>query len=120
LAKYGSPGDLGLNLKSSHVWLASAAYIHEGTKDWLPVIFSGFCTLQLSCAQFGAEAVAGFLGGRADRSTPPGQAWPTSLNGILKVQKFEIVPNGEQPYLHDLESIHALSIEMNYTSLQKS
>jgi hypothetical protein len=180
LAKHGSPGDLGLDLKSSHVWLASAAYIHEGTKDWLPRIFGGFCTLQLSYAQFAAEPAAGFLGGRADHSRPSGRASPTSLNSILKVEKFEIVPNGEQqnkwigtgefeeiivnwgysdsgyghafeggvsievpfghttavillrtdmqhpglgnglfvtlklPYLHDLASIHALSIEMNY------
>jgi hypothetical protein len=180
LAKYGSLSDLGLDLKSSPVWLASAAYIHEGTEDWLPRVFGGFCTLQLSYAQFGAEAAAGFLGGRADRSRPSGRASPTSLNSILKVEKFEIVPNGEQPnkwigtgefeeiivnwgysdfgygeafagglsietpfghttavillrtdiqhpdlgnglfvilklpYLHDLASIHALAIEMNY------
>jgi len=97
LAKYGSLVDLGLDLKSSRVWLASAAYIHEGTKDWLPRVFSGFCTLQLSYAQFAAEPVTGFLGGRADYSRPSGRASPTSLNSILKVEKWEVVPAGQQP-----------------------
>jgi hypothetical protein len=180
LAKYGPLTDLGLDLKSSPVWLASAAYLHEGTKDWLPPVFSGFCLLQLIEAQFTAEARARYLGGRADYSKPSGRDSPTSLADILKVEKREVVPSGEQeskwigtgefeqiivnwgyvdsgygeafegglsiqvpfghvtaivflrtdmrhlrlgyglhvilkiPYLHELEYIHALSIEMNY------
>lgn len=86
LAKYGSPSDLGLDLKSSHVWLASAAYIHDGTKGWLPRVFSGFCALQLSYAQFGADPASRFLGGRADRSRPSGRASPTSLERRLKIR----------------------------------
>jgi hypothetical protein len=41
--------------------------------------------------------VAGFLGGRADCSTPSGRVSPTSLADFFRVEKFAVVPGGQQP-----------------------
>jgi hypothetical protein len=95
--KYGSLSDFGVDLKSSIVWLSSTAYVHEGTRDWLPHVFARIAMLQPIHAQFTANAVAGFLGGRADYSTPSGRGSPTSLADFFKVEKFEVVPGGQQP-----------------------
>src|SRR5207249_1238724 len=68
--KYGSLTDLGVDLKSSIVWLSSAAYVHEGTKDWLPRVFAWFATLQFAHTQFAVGVLADSLGGRADHTAP--------------------------------------------------
>lgn len=97
-AKYGSLSEFGADLKSSNVWLSSAAYVHEGTKDWLPPVFASLAVLQLHFAEFAAGLVAESVdGGRADHTAPPGRALPASLANILKVLKFEFLPAGLQP-----------------------
>lgn len=97
VGEYVSLGEPGLDLTSSKVWLASTAYVYEGTKKWLPRFFADLGILQLTLSHFGADATTRLLGGKADRSTPPGRGSPTSLTNILKVEKLEIVPHGEQP-----------------------
>jgi hypothetical protein len=71
---YGSPSELGLDLKSSRVWLASTAYVHDGTKEWLPRLFAGLTVLHPIEAQFRADLVMPLLGGKTDRSGMLGRA----------------------------------------------
>lgn len=94
---YGSLTDLGVDLKSSIVWLSSAVYVHEGRKDWLPPVFAQFATLQFAHAQFFVEVLAKSLGGRADHTALPGRALPTNVPGILQVLKSDILPAAGQP-----------------------
>jgi hypothetical protein len=93
--RYGSRGGFGLDLKSSPVWLASTIYVHEDTKDWLPRLFAGLVVLQPIEAQFRADLAALLLGGKADRSRPPGGGPPASANDILGVDQF-IAHHGQQ------------------------
>jgi hypothetical protein len=77
--KYGVP----LDLKSSKVWLASTAYLHDGIKGWLPRFFSGLTVLQPIEAQFRVDPAKALLGGRPDHSNPPECNSETSLGDIL-------------------------------------
>ena len=95
LMQYGSPSEFGLDLKSSRVWLASTAYIHEFTKDWMTRLFAGLAVLQPIEAQFRADLAMLLLGGKADRSGPPGGASPTSVDDILGVDQI-IAFHGQQ------------------------
>jgi hypothetical protein len=95
LMQYGSPSECGLDLKSSRVWLASTAHIHESTKDWMTRLFAGLAVLQPIEAQFRADLAMLLLGGKADRSGPPGGASPTSVDDILGVDQI-IAFHGQQ------------------------
>ena len=88
LEQYGSPGEFGLDLKSTRVWLASTAYIHEDTKDWMPRLFAWLAVLQPIEAQYRADLAMLLLGGQADRSGPPGGASPRNLDDILGVDQI--------------------------------
>lgn len=97
LEKYGPLADFGVDLKSSIVWLSSTAYVHEGSKDWLPPVFAMFATLQFAHAQFLVDVLAKSLGGRADHTAPPGRTLPTSVAGILQILKSDILPAARRP-----------------------
>lgn len=75
------------DLKSSKVWLASTAPVHEGTRNWLPCLFAGLAILQPVESQFAADGIMRRLGGQADRSTPPGRGSPTNLDSIQGAEK---------------------------------
>ena len=96
LDKYEPLPELGLDLKSSKVWLASTAYVHEGIKAWLPRLFAGLAVLQSIEAQFRADALIPLLGGRADRSRPSASASQTNLDEILGIEEAMIAPFGQQ------------------------
>jgi hypothetical protein len=87
----------GLDLRSSKVWLASTAYLHEGIKDWLPRVFSGLAVLQPVESQFRADHAASLLGGRPDRSRPPMRRSQTILDEMLGVEDWMLSPHGEEP-----------------------
>jgi hypothetical protein len=79
--------ELGLDLKSTRVWLGSTAYVHEGTKAWASRMFGALAVLQPIEAQFRANVAALRLGGEVDRSTPPGGTSPTSEDEILRIDQ---------------------------------
>lgn len=96
LEQHGSLSDLGLELKSAPVWFCSVAYIHEGTKGWLPSYFARVAILQAVEAQFRADRLVAMLGGKADRSSPPASA-TASADRMLDVDEALIVSDGRQP-----------------------
>jgi hypothetical protein len=84
-------------LKSSKVWLASTAYLHEGVKDWIPRVFGGLAVLQPIESQFRAESVALLLGGQPDRSRPPMRASRTIVDEMLGIEQDILEPHGKRP-----------------------
>jgi hypothetical protein len=97
LAKHEPLHEFWLDLKSSKVWLASTAYLHEGVKNWIPRVFGGLAVLQPIESQFRAESAALLLGGEPDRSRPPMRASRTIVDEMLGIEKDILEPHGKQP-----------------------
>jgi hypothetical protein len=87
----------GVDLRSSKVWLASTAYLHEGIKDWLPRIFGGLAVLQPIESQFRGDLAASLLGGKVDRSRPPMRRSQTIVDEMLGVENWMLSPLGLEP-----------------------
>ena len=95
LEKYGAESS-DLSLKSSKVWLASTAYLHEGVKGWLPRFFAGLIVLQPIESQFRADSAKILLRGRPDYSSPPECNAKKGLDDILNVEASLYAPAGRQ------------------------
>lgn len=85
VAKYNA-SDV-LDLKSSPVWLASSAYLHRSTGDWLPRTLAGLSILQpIESQSQRLDNSVQLLGGTADRSSHPLRGPRTALDGVLGVE----------------------------------
>jgi hypothetical protein len=86
-----------MDLRSSKVWLASTAYLHEGIKDWLPRVFGGLAVLQPIESRFRADHAASLLGGKPDRSRPPMRRLQATVDEMLGAEGWMLSPHGQEP-----------------------
>ncbi|MDB5513904.1 MAG: hypothetical protein JWQ17_662 [Tardiphaga sp.] len=96
LAKYEPLREFRLDLKSSKVWLASTANLHEGVEQWLPHAFGVLAILQPVEAQFRAATMAPLLGGKPDHSRPPTGETPAAMDNLIGVEQAMLEPHGQQ------------------------
>lgn len=73
----------------------TTVYVRPATAGWLPAFLGTMAILQPIDAERMADSVADMLGGRADRSAPPGRSGDVALDDILSVAQALYVPQGQ-------------------------